>query len=190
MTRFSIRQAAASVAMLTLSACGGGGGNGGGGDTLPEINCEAISGGTAQAIAVENCSACGVSNAGAAIDNDLDTFAVLHMRAEATGTIGLRAVAQDGIVYPAGTPAAVVYGLSRNNGGSFNTAETISTYLDGVLQNTGTVSIAGVDGGDRPLGRRATGTTKDFDAIEYTYAQTGGTTEVEIHVHEFCTSVN
>lgn len=175
-----------------LFACGGGGGDDIGGAVVG-INCAAISGGGTQATQSVQCTgaACAGNNKDAAIDNNLGTFATLQMGAGAVGRVRLRATAQEGIVYAAGTPAAVVYGIQRSQGTSQNTVETISTYLNGILQETGNASsTSGVTSGDKPAGRRAVGTSLPFDAIEFSYDQTGGTATVEVQVYEFCTSVN
>lgn len=179
------------IASLLISGCDGGGNSGGGG--AGGINCAAISGGGTQATQSVQCTggACSGSNKDAAIDNNLGSFATLHLEPNAAGTVRLRATAQDGVVYPAGTPATVVYGIARSAGNSLNTAETISTYLDGVLQETGNASSTnGSTSGSKPAGRRGIGTVLQFDAIELIYAQSGGTATVDIQVYEFCTSFN
>lgn len=186
-----VRSTLLLLALSGVHACGGGGYNGGG--AVGGINCAAISGGGTQATQSVQCTgaACSGNNKDAAIDNNLDTFATLQMGAGAVGSVRLRATAQEGIVYAAGTPAAVVYGIQRSQGTSQSTVETISTYLNGVLQETGNASSTnGVTSGDKPVGRRAMGTSMPFDAIEFSYDQAGGTATVEVQVYEFCTSVN
>ena len=173
-----------------LSACGGGGGDGGGGGSAG-LNCAAITGGNTQVTPTLNCAGCTVSNAPAAIDGNTETYASLFIPAGVGGTLALRATAQDGIVYPAGTPAAVIYAIDRSSGNTLNTAETITTYLDGAPQQTGNAgSVNNVSGGDVQRGRRAIGTAQQFDAIELAYAQSGGSASSEVQVYEFCTSTN
>lgn len=178
------------LALTGLYACGGGGDDGGG--PFGGINCAAISGGGTQATQSVQCTgaACSGNNKDAAIDNNLRTFATLRMPPGASGTVALRATAQAGVVYPAGTPAAVVYGLTRSGGNSTGTAQNIRTYLNGALQETGSISTSGTQGGDVPAGRRAIGTALPFDAIELSYLQSGGTADLEIQIYEFCTSNN
>lgn len=173
--------------VATLSACGGGGG---GDDAFGGIHCAGLTGATATASNVCNGSCNAPSTAGA-VDGDLNTYAILDAAAQTSGTLRLRATAQDGVSYPAGTPAAVVYAVVRTGGSSLNTAETITTYLDNVLQETGNANTGfGSTNEDVAGGRRAIGTTKAFDAIELSYAQSGGTADVEVRIYEFCTSVN
>ena len=173
-----------------LAACSSDGGDGTPSPIGP-IYCAALTGGTATAGAVCAGGICNQSFADAAADRDLDTYAILEMNDGASGNVHIRVTAQDGVTYPAGTPAAVVYGIARGAGDSFNTTETITTYLDGTPQETKPVGAAnGTTSGDVEAGRRAIGTTMAFDAIEFSYAQTSGTADVEVRVHEFCTSTN
>lgn len=179
-----------SALLVGLSACSGGGG-GGGEDAFGGIHCAGLTGGTATAGNVCSGGTCNALATAAAADGDLNTYAILDATAQTSGTLRIRATAQDGVSYPAGTPAAVVYGIVRAGGSSLNTAETISTYLNGVLQETGAANTAfGSTNEDVVGGRRAIGTSKAFDAIELSYAQSGGTADVEVQVYEFCTSTN
>lgn len=181
-----------SAIALGASLCGCSSGGGGGTPSpIGPIYCASLAGGTATAGAVCAGGTCGQSFTDAAADRDLDTYAILEMNGGASGEVHIRVTAQDGVTYPAGTPAAVVYGIARGTGDSFNTAETITTYLDGTLQETRPANAAnGSTSGDVEAGRRAITTTMAFDAIEFSYAQTSGTADVEVQVHEFCTSVN
>jgi hypothetical protein len=183
---------AASLILLVigLSACSSDGGDGTP-STIGPIYCAALTGGTASAGAVCAGGTCSQNFSDAAADRDLDTYAILEMVDGASGNVRIRVTAQDGVTYPAGTPAAVVYGIARSAGDSLNTTETITTYLDGTLQETGPVNAAnGTTSGDVDAGRRSITTSMPFDALEFTYAQTSGTADVQVHVHEFCTSVN
>lgn len=172
----------------SLCGCSSGGGDGGG---VPDfgINCDGLTGATATA--QTSCvGGCGGGFSEAAVDGDLGTYAILQLDSDAAGSLSIRATAS-GVTYPAGTPAAVVYGIVRTAGDSVNTTETITTYLNGTPQETGnTKPPAGATSGDVEAGRRVMATNLPFDAIEVTYAQTGGTAEVELQVYEFCTSTN
>jgi hypothetical protein len=179
-----------ATCIAALSACSSGGGDGTPSPIGP-IYCAALQGGTASAGATCAGGVCNQNFADAAADRDLDTYAILEMNDGASGNVHITVEAQDGVTYPAGTPAAVVYGIARGTGNSFNTAETISTYLDDTLQETAPVRAAnGSTSGNVEAGRRAITTTKDFDAIELSYTQTSGTADVQVQVHEFCTSTN
>jgi hypothetical protein len=177
--------------LASLSACGGEGGGDNNNGSIGRINCAGLTGGTAAAGASCAGGTCSQTFTDAAADNDLNTYAILEMSG-ASGSVHIRVTAADGVTYPAGTPAAVVYGITRSGSGeSLNTTETITTYLDGTPQQTGNANITnGSTNSDVAAGRRAMATTLAFDAIEVTYAQTGGTGDVEMRVYEFCTSVN
>jgi hypothetical protein len=188
MIRFQVVLAATCIA--AMSGCSSDGGDGTPSPIGP-IYCAALVGGTATAGAACAGGSCGHNFKDAAADRDLDTYAVLEMAGGAAGNVHIRVTAQDGVTYPAGTPAAVVYGIVRSDGDSLNTTETLTTYLDGTLQETGPVGATnGTTNGNVEAGRRAMTTTLPFDAIEFTYAQTSGTADVEAQVYEFCTSTN
>src|SRR5690349_16729852 len=133
MTRVFI---SAILLIAGLCGCNSGGGGGGDDDAFGGIHCAGLTGATATAGNVCN-GTCNAPSTAAAVDGDLNTYGILDATAQTSGTLRLRATAQDGVSYPAGTPAAVVYGVVRTRGSSLNTAETITTYLDGVLQETG-----------------------------------------------------
>jgi hypothetical protein len=178
------------VLLIGLPACSGDGG-GGTPSSIGPIHCAELSGGTATVSLACTAGSCTSDFHEGAVDGDLDTYAILSMTPDSNGSVSIRSTAADGVTYPAGTPAAVVYGIKRGSANSLNTTETIRTYLDGVLQETGNAGPINVSfGGDTETGRRAIETQLDFDAIELTYTQTGGTADVEVQVHEFCTSVN
>jgi hypothetical protein len=178
----------AIAVIATLCGCSSGGGGGGTNDL--GINCAGLTGATAEA--VTSCAGgCGGAFSDAAVDGDLGTYAILQLNSNAAGSLSIRATAADGVSYPPGTPAGVVYGIERSGGDSLNTTETISTYLDGVLQQTGNSNAPNTaTNSDVAPGRRIMTTTLPFDAIEVTYNQTGGTAAVEVQVYEFCTSSN
>ena len=177
------------VAGLVACTGDGSGGKDGIPDSIGPINCAGLTGATAESV-VTCAGGCGGDFSEAAVDGDLGTYAILQFAAGAGGSLSIRATASDGVSYAAGTPAAVVFGIERDDGNSLNTVQTISTYLDGALQETGNVSTSGSTTGDRDAGRSAIVTTKPFDAIEYAYSQSGGTAAVEVQVFEFCTSTN
>lgn len=187
----AFRPAVLAVALLIgLSACSGDGG-GGTPSSIGPIHCAELSGGTATVSLACTAGSCNSDFQEGAVDGDLDTYAILSMAPDSSGNVSIRSTAADGVTYPAGTPAAVVYGIKRGNASSLNTTETLRTYLDGVLQETSNVGPVNVSfGGDTETGRRAMETQLAFDAIEFVYTQTGGAADLEVQVHEFCTSVN
>lgn len=192
--RIGLRAVPVLAVLTLLAACGGGGGGGGapggGGGNSLGIQCDSLAGGATET--TENCAGCDSSDVPRAADGSLSSHASLHMATGGAGSIALRATAPAGVVYPAGTPAAVVYGADfEGSGVNTATTTTLTTYLAGQVQETGNVGAINVAGApDQDVGRRAIGTSLPFDAIELQYTQTGGTLDVLIDVYEFCTSVN
>lgn len=172
--------------LVALAACSGGGGGDG---ILGKLHCSALSGAT-PSDTVNCASGCGVTFAESAVDGDLRSYAVLDFGTAAGGSVSLRSTAHEGVTYPAGTPAAVVWAIERD-GNSTSVVTTISTYLDGVLQETSNGGgESAVDGFDHDASRTVLDTDLPFDAIEYTYSQSGSSGPIEVRIHEFCTSAN
>lgn len=186
MRPLSLRHPSILAFALLLAGCSSGSDD----DNDLQIACAGLTGATTSGGGT--CAGnCGAAFTEAAADGDLGTYAILSAEDQMSGTVRIRATAQDGVTYPGGTPAAVVYGIVRTEGTSLGTNETLTTYLDGVMQESGNTSgTNGSTSGNRETGRRAFQTTLPFDAIELSYTQTSGTADVEVRVHEFCTSVN
>ncbi|MBR9813915.1 hypothetical protein GYB61_08700 [bacterium] len=167
-----------------MSACGGG--SDGGGDLLR--GCAPISGGgtsTAQTV-TPGCVGCSVASPNAAIDGNGGSFANLQMPANSGGSVALRAVSQNGVVFPSGTVTGFVHSISY--GDSAALVISLNTYLMGALQeqfnfNSGSGSST-MDPGNP--GRASFGTQMQFDAVELNFTRSGGTGEVNARVHEFC----
>ena len=105
------------------------------------------------------------------------------------GTVAIRATAQSGIIYPAGTFAGLIYG-QRTSGSQTSQTYTVRTYLNGVLTgDTGSVGpINGVGGGgDSSPQSSNINTRQQFDAVEFVYSQTTSAAALNIDVYEFCT---
>lgn len=180
-----MRNLACSLAAVFLVvACGGGGDGGlpGGG------SCVAITGGGTQAVRTGSCTTCTSSNVGAAADGDTDSAASITFPVGAGGTAGIRVTAQDGIVYPGGTPAFVVNAINYE-GSSLETTVRLQTYLNGVPQESTQVGDTnGVGGFDEEKARRGFTASMPFDALELIYQRGGGAGSVTIEVFEFCTN--
>ena len=180
------------ILLAGLAACdSSGGGKDGIPDSIGPINCAGLTGATATGNVACTAGTCGVDFHQAAVDHDLRTYAVLTMTSNTSGSVSIRATAQEGVTYPAGTPAAVVYGIDRTEGNTIGNTVRITTYNDGALQESeqgGTTN--GTGGGDEDAGRHAINTSLPFDAIELNYVQSGGTAGLEVQVYEFCTSTN
>jgi hypothetical protein len=187
MIRFQVVLAATCIA--AMSGCSSGGGDGTPSPIGP-IYCADLVGGTASVNLACTAGSCTSDFHEGAVDGDLDTYAILHLASASAGSVSLRSTAQDGVTYPSGTPAAVVWAIERD-GNSTSVVTTLSTYLDGVLQQTSNAGgESAVDGFDREAGRTVIDTNLPFDAIELTYSQSGSTGPIEVRIHEFCTSAN
>lgn len=184
------RLLAPALLLSALCACDSGGGDSKIAAAIGPIRCAGLTGATATGSVACTAGECRVEFHEAAIDGDLGTYATFVVEPASSGSVSLRATAQEGTLYPAGTPAAVVYGSTRTGGSSVSPTETITTYLDGVMQETQAFGTDGVMGGDDEPGRNVMSTNLPFDAIELGYVQSGGTAHVEVRIYEFCTSAN
>ncbi len=184
------RAATVVTAALFMSACGGGGGGGsnGGGNLLQ--GCRPISGGsTATSMSVSSgCVGCNVSNAAQAIDGNGSTFATLNMPASSAGSVTLRATAQSGIVFPAGSLAGMVHSISY--GTSAGLVISLVTYAGGVQREQFNFNSGGGSSTQDPAspGRVSYTTTQQYDAIELNFTRASGAGIVEARVHEFCSN--
>lgn len=181
------------LASQGLAACSSGSGDGAN-RGVPVSACESISGGGAQFSTAQDplCAGCSVSAGHNSIDGNFDTFTQISMSAVGAGGIDLRAIAQHGIVYPAGNRAgAIVNAISidpvfyeKELTGIFS----VRTYLDGALQEVVHAAPAVIEPEplvDAPsfVGGR---TTKPFDAVELNfYAESLGL-RTYLYVFEFC----
>jgi hypothetical protein len=171
--------------VLLAAGCGqdGGGGavvNGCIGSFLGADVTRASSGGS--------CSICGDDARGASVDGNAESFATVRL---GNGSIGLRATAPAGKVFPAGRFAGALMEIPAAY--SPQTTWTFTTYRNGIAQETR--SAANADGADPespPAGPEFYGliTALEFDAVEFTL--NGGVPAVNtdgvpvVRVYEFC----
>lgn len=165
--------------------------------------CDEITGGQTQvqSSADQACLNCASSENEQAIDGADATFATLHLETGLSGTLSLRATAQPGLVYPAGSRPGVSFSAPQNES---NIEVVIRTYLGGVEQEQDCEQSAHFD----DTGRLVVGieATKPFDALEATLqrrnAELANTDcgvsvlsasnpndvvrPVQLRVHEFC----
>ena len=154
-----LRSALPAAVLAMVAGCGGSGGSGG---SSSGAYCDSIRGGGAQFMA--SCTGCTLSSQNAAVDGNLDSAA------EAVATTGgvnplatLRATAQPGIVYPAGSRGGVFFTAYSNVCDTCSI--TINTYLGGVLQET--QSGANNSGGPGSGAfYSAVNSLRPFDAVE------------------------
>jgi len=175
--------------VVVLSACVGSSNETGQGEGLLQ-GCRSISGGTTRASSTTSagCTGCGVTDSTRAIDGDGASYATLNMPANAAGTVTLRTTAQPGIVFASGSLAGMVHSISY--GTSIGLSVKLNTYLSGSLQEQFNFSSGSGDSSQSPErpGRVSYTTTKQYDAVELSFARTAGTGVVAARVHEFCSN--
>lgn len=158
-----------------LAGCGGPGGGGGGGG----VACDSITGGASTVSSTGP-----ATNPGKAADGDLYSYGALVFTPSGSGTI--RATAQDGVVFPAGSRVGAFVSFVNQSGSN---ATTVSTYLDGVpveSKNPGNGIFEpafGGTGADLYTGFVA---SAPFDAVEFSEVTSGGTQTSEYRVYEIC----
>jgi hypothetical protein len=175
LTRLSGRYLPALLAAGALSACGSGGGEGGG-----SAVCDSITGGgstvtsTGPAFSVAD-----------AADGSLYSHGELRLTtASQSGSI--RATAQDGVVFPAGSVAGV-FSTYMNQGTS--NATLIRTYLEGVQVETASplaVIFEPTEGGTGAEFFVGFETSQPFDAVEFSETDNGANGTAEYRVYEIC----
>lgn len=167
-------------------------------------------GATAVFFADATCADCTGTGAQRSVDATDGTWAELATRAAGSGPMGLRAAAPAGVVFPAGSKAAVTLSIAEGSGYSVPGATvnpknrqewhvTIRTYREGVLQDQddGTISID--ENTDTYRAIVGTDTTQPFDAMEVAFdreppedpaGNVSGAPEFtqpgSVRVHEFC----
>jgi hypothetical protein len=173
---YSIRLLLVSVA-ATLSACSGGG------DDSASAACTLLTGGgtTVAFTPSPSCVNCTAQNLSAAIDGSLSSGATITVPSGVSGTAGVTATAQNGIIFPSGSVAGSVVSFPTGQGNMFG----LITYLDGVRQEVLLTSSSGTSpiyvSGD---------TTLPFDAIEITLNRTTPAVDAQVDVLGFCSQVN
>ncbi|MEC9407053.1 MAG: hypothetical protein VX549_07235 [Pseudomonadota bacterium] len=172
----------AGISALTLLLAGCSGSSDGSG------NCNAITGGATQVDAPGSCTGCTATNPHLAIDGNTVSAATLVIETAGSGTMHLRAIAQDGVVYAAGTRLSV-FAESVFDGEATSHTVELRTYLDGVAtgdsrQLTG---INGVRGGGLDRDQYFLETTSAFDAAELAHTQSTSTGDITYQIYEFCT---
>jgi hypothetical protein len=180
---------------LSLLAAGCGGGGGGGGDEdpaapVPSAACSYINGGGTTTMLTTGCASCTVVDAAKAIDGDLDTYAqITWPAASGSGAMALRAIAQDGVIYPAGSMAGAL--ISTHSGQVVaESAPDARTYQGDAPASADCCATTNVVGGggytNRQYQRITVQSQTDFDAVEVSYARGGSDAEGVLRVYEFC----
>lgn len=167
-----------AITAFALSACGGGGSDDG-------ATCNSINGPGAQV--TSSCLGCTISNPDNAADGDLDSAASAAAIAPASNvSVTIRATAQNGVVYPAGSIAGVFYTPHGNV--CDNCAITINTYMNGVLQDTRSGTNNSSGHGSKAAYFTGMETLLPFNAVEIVDSGAAGSLESNalLDVYEIC----
>ena len=169
-----------------LGACNDGDSNGD--EASSATLCSYITGGGTTTQLTATCATCQLLDAANAIDGDPDTYATITLPAGASGSVALRATAQDGVVYPAGNDAGVILSFSASGDTFVNNGNELRTYLDGAPAGTKSgAEVTGCCGGGSSRPQRVSFTAPAmFDAVEAGYTVGTNTTAKELRIHEFC----
>ena len=149
-------------------------------DDSNSTRCDSISGGNSS-VSTEG----PVSNAGAAVDNDLESFASLNL-STASRTASIRATAQEGVAYPAGARAGAF--VTMRNQGSSN-ATTVRLFMEGTLVEQSNITNSINDPtAEGTAAERYVGLTSSvtFDAVELVQTDNGSSVTPTYQVHEIC----
>lgn len=171
---------------VLLLGCGSGGG---GSDPAADSACiGSFVGGTDTSQNIQCTSFCGFpEDPRRAFDGDRASYAGYAWGAGSTAVLGVRA--QSGVVFPAGNFAGALMLIPPAYVG---TQWTISTYLDGVPQETRTPENASGDDPANPSGTdEFYGFTTSLPFDEVQLAMSGGAAAInprEVRVYEFCSA--
>ena len=171
--------------VYALSGCGGGDGGDGvasGSSSNTSSNCVTFSGATRTNYTTSGCVNCAATNTSQAVDGNIDTAASVTHPAGSVGTSSFRATAQSGIIFTAGNTAAIVFSPGVPEG-----RIRVLTYQGDVLQENrnGTSTTRN---GLTTIGIK---TTKNFDAVEFSFDAANPSTSQEVaSVREFCSNSN
>ena len=127
-----------------------------------------------------------LKDTGLYVKRDGSSAAKVVVAANAAGKNGVRATAQRGIVYPAGSVPGAVIQLTQGASVSMNTRGIVRTYLNTRLQDqkvfdTGSLDVTAVGGLSGLVNVKA---TKPFNSVEVVFD--GAYTGYLIDVYELC----
>lgn len=174
----SLRQVVLAASGLMLSAVT---------SVVSAAQCTSITGGNSSASAISDCRACTTLYPDRAIDADPKTAAMVVVGVNDAGRSGLRATAQRGIVYPAGSRPGALIKVTKVGSVAQDTKGVLSTYLNGKLQDQRTFSAGGdttVNGVGTLEGLNSLKASKPFNAVEVTFS--GVYTNYNLEVFELC----
>lgn len=175
MTGSLLLRCTAALGLLTLASA-----------ASAAAQCTSITGGNTIASAVSDCEACTTLYPNRAIDGDRSSSAQVLVAANVSGRNGVRATAQRGIVYPAGSRPGALIELTQGASVSKDTRGILRTYLNGRLQNQQVFDAGALDVNavGSLAGLPSLKATKPFNAVEVVFE--GAYTGYLIEVFELC----
>lgn len=179
-----LRMVLGLVCGTLLAGCSGGEGAGEGLAAQVKSCVGSFSGGNTRVTESFSCTACSNRNRDLSIDGRGDTHADIAL---VGGTYEIRATAQTGVLYPAGSFAGAFMRIPRSY--SPGSVWSISTYKGGVMQETRSTRNAAGDDPANPSGVDSLyglTTTMDFDSVGISFTGGSSNTNDEIRIYEFC----
>ena len=148
--------------------------------------CTSITGGNTTASAISDCEACTTLYPTRAIDGDTGSSAQVLVAANVSGRNGVRATAQRGIVYPAGSRPGALIKLTQGASVSKDARGILRTLLNGRVQNQQVFDAGALDVNavGSLSGLPSLKATKPFNAVEVVFD--GAYTGYMIEVFELC----
>ena len=168
---------AASVLMFALA-----------GQAVAATQCTSITGGGTKVSSalIGACQGCAIVDAAKAIDGNLSTFATITVPVAIEGGFSLRATAQRGIAFAAGSNPGAVVQIVKTTSAEIETRGIVRSYLGNAIQNEKTFgsSILGINGVGGQSGVFTLPASKTFNAVEYLVD--GSFNGHVVKVFEFC----
>lgn len=150
-------------------------------------DCTSITGGNTTASAIGDCALCTTLNPNRAIDGNQSTAASVVVPVNTDGRNGLRATAQRGIVFSAGSRPGALLKVTKSTSVAVNTQGILRTYLNGRQQDQATFvsgGIVDVNGVGTLTGLANLKASKPFNAVEVVFD--GSYSGYNIEVFELC----
>lgn len=153
--------------------------------------CTPIAGGDTAVLArvVGACVGCSSLQPDNSIDGDMDTFATVTIPVAVAGGYSIRAIAQTGVVFPAGSVAGVSAEILKAASVAVMTGGSVRTFLGDELQDESEIGGEGVvevNGVGNVRNIFTVTATQPFDSVEFTV--NGNFNGYTLRVFEFCSN--
>lgn len=166
--------------LATMAACGSGGSS----SNIP-ADFELLAGGgtSVDSEIPPNCLNCSVISENSAIDGNPGTAASFFIPSTNASVVSIKAIAQQGVVFPAGSELGVLYGLPN---GVTTGVFSLNAYLDGTLVNSFQIQEGTEDQTPRsPTFSTASSTTGPFNEVELSFNKQSSARDAALDVYSF-----